>query len=265
MFLFKRKEVPKFASICLGIGCCQITSEHLAMRQSQIARCSAHVHGTKTLKTLHFKSFLVDRLQVVSRYFWLNRCLIEINHLNVNPLFQHPQLSITSCYWTFSRQFDMSYPYCYYGPWRHFDPFWSELLMKKLAKNRRIGDRLQLLATILAQWWWPGTSIEALDHLYWAMHAVLYQRISVAVKTASNYGTFFDCCFICCCPGGRWGNTTWILTRWQHPKASGLAMDPLHQAMHAVSYRRISSAIKTGRIGGAFDRRWQFQNRHNHS
>jgi hypothetical protein len=34
------------------------------------------------------------------------------------------------------------------------------------------------------------TSIEALDHLYWAMHAVLYRRISVAVKMASNYGFF---------------------------------------------------------------------------
>jgi hypothetical protein len=31
--------------------------------------CGAHVPGTKTLKTLHFKNFLVDRLQVVSRYF----------------------------------------------------------------------------------------------------------------------------------------------------------------------------------------------------
>ncbi len=31
--------------------------------------CGAHVCGTKTLKTLHFKSFLVDRLRVVSRYF----------------------------------------------------------------------------------------------------------------------------------------------------------------------------------------------------
>jgi hypothetical protein len=42
-------------------------------------------------------------------------------------------------------------------------------------------------------------------------------------------------------------------------------MDPLHQAMHAVSYRRISLAVKTGCIGGAFDRRQQFQNHHNRS
>jgi hypothetical protein len=31
--------------------------------------CGARVCGTKTLRTLHFKSFLVDRLQVFSRYF----------------------------------------------------------------------------------------------------------------------------------------------------------------------------------------------------
>jgi hypothetical protein len=31
--------------------------------------CGARIRGTKTPKTLHFKSFWVDRLQVVSRYF----------------------------------------------------------------------------------------------------------------------------------------------------------------------------------------------------
>ncbi len=47
--------------------------------------------------------------------------------------------------------------------------------------------------------------------------------------------------------------------------ASRLAMEPLHWAMHAVLYRRISLAVETGRIGDAFDCRRQFQNRHNHS
>jgi hypothetical protein len=63
--------------------------------------------------------------------------------------------------------------------------------MKKLGKNWRISNQLQLLATILAQWQWPVTSIKALDHLYWAMHAVSYRHISAAVETASDYGTFF--------------------------------------------------------------------------
>jgi hypothetical protein len=28
------------------------------------------------------------------------------------------------------------------------------------------------------------------------------------IVMASNYGIFFDCCFVCCYPGGHWGNTT---------------------------------------------------------
>jgi hypothetical protein len=40
-----------------------------AMKPSTCQGCGACLHGTKTLKTLHFKSFLVDRLRVVSRYF----------------------------------------------------------------------------------------------------------------------------------------------------------------------------------------------------
>jgi hypothetical protein len=82
------------------------------------------------------------------------------------------------------------------------------LTIKKLGKNRRIDDRLQLSATILAQWRGPVTSIKTLDYLHWAMRAVSYRRISVAFKMASNYGTFFDCYFVCCHPGSRWGNMT---------------------------------------------------------
>jgi hypothetical protein len=54
--------------------------------------------------------------------------------------------------------------------------------MKRLGKNWLIGDQLQLLAAILAQWRCPGTSIKALDHLYRAMRGVLYRHISAAVK-----------------------------------------------------------------------------------
>jgi hypothetical protein len=35
-----------------------------------------------------------------------------------------------------------------------------------------------------------------------------------------------------------------ILAQWQHPVASCEALDLLHQAMHAVSYRRTATAIK---------------------
>ncbi len=43
-----------------------------------------------------------------------------------------------------------------------------------------------------------------------------------------------------------------ILARWQHPVASCKALDLLHQAMHAVTYRRIATAIKTASFVGVF-------------
>jgi hypothetical protein len=41
--------------------------------------CGARVRGTKTLKTLHFKSFSVDQLRVVSRYFLLIKPMLNRN------------------------------------------------------------------------------------------------------------------------------------------------------------------------------------------
>jgi hypothetical protein len=60
---------------------------------------------------------------------------------------------------------------------------------------------------ILARWRHPVASSEALDLLHWAMHAVAYQRIAMAIKTATFLGVFVDFCLFACCPGGRWGNT----------------------------------------------------------
>jgi len=38
------------------------------------------------------------------------------------------------------------------------------------------------------------------------MHAVSYRCIAMAIKTASKVGVLFDCCFVDCCPNGRWGD-----------------------------------------------------------
>ncbi len=43
-----------------------------------------------------------------------------------------------------------------------------------------------------------------------------------------------------------------ILTRWRRPVASSEALDLLHRAMHAVTYRRIATAIKTATFLGVF-------------
>ena len=82
---------------------------------------------------------------------------------------------------------------------------------------------------MLAQWWHPLlTSSEALDLLHWAMCAVLYCRIAMAIKTASKVGELFDFCFVDCCPGGCWGNMEQVVARCRHPVASGVALDMPH-------------------------------------
>jgi hypothetical protein len=48
-----------------------------------------------------------------------------------------------------------------------------------------------ILATILARWQQPTSSVEALNLLYWAMRVAFYQRITIASKPASKLGTFF--------------------------------------------------------------------------
>jgi hypothetical protein len=43
-----------------------------------------------------------------------------------------------------------------------------------------------------------------------------------------------------------------IVAQWQHPVASCEALDLLHRAMHAVTYRRIAMAINTATFLGVF-------------
>jgi hypothetical protein len=115
---------------------------------------------------------------------------------------------------------------------------------KKTKKKQGRLDRLQLLAAILAQWRHLVASNKALNLLYWAMRAVLYRRTAAAIEMASLLGTFSCRRFVCCCPGGRWGNTEQVVARWQHPVATGVALDMPHQAMPSVLLQRTTVAIK---------------------
>ncbi len=107
--------------------------------------------------------------------------------------------------------------------------------MQKLEQNWGRLDQLQPLAAILAQWWHLVASNKALNLLYWAMRAVLYRCNATAIKMASLFGTFFCRCFICCCPGGCWGNTEQVVAQWWRPVASIVALDMLH--WRCASYR----------------------------
>jgi hypothetical protein len=114
-------------------------------------------------------------------------------------------------------------------------------------------DRLLLLAAILAWWQQPVASIKALIHFYQAMHVVSYRRTDMAIKIASKVSAFFHRCFVCCCPGGRQGNTERVVAQWRRPVASRIAMNMLHWEMPSVLLQRACMAIKMGRNGGTFD------------
>ena len=68
-----------------------------------------------------------------------------------------------------------------------------------------------LLGIILAQWWRPVASREALDLLHQAMRAVTYRRIAIAIEMAIFAGVFVDCYLYACCPGSRWGDTEQVV------------------------------------------------------
>jgi hypothetical protein len=111
---------------------------------------------------------------------------------------------------------------------------------------------------ILARWWHPVASNEALDLLHQAMRVVMYRPIAMAIKTASKVGVFVDCCLFACCPGGRRGNMEQVVTRWRRPVASVVALDMPHWAMPSVLPQCTAKAIKMANDGGAFVRHCQF-------
>ncbi len=104
-------------------------------------------------------------------------------------------------------------------------------------------------------------SSEALDLLHWAMHAVTYQHIAMAIKMATFLGVFVDCCLFACCPGGRWGNMEGVVAQWWRPVASRVALEMPHQAMPSVLLRRTAVVIETAGGQGAFVRHSGFCHR----
>ncbi len=134
------------------------------------------------------------------------------------------------------------------SPWAPFQRVDDE----KTRKKRRFFSHCLLLAAILARWWCLVAFYKALNLLHWAMCAVLYRRIPMAIDSATFLGAFVDCCLFACCPGGRWGDMEWVVARCRRPVASGVALDIPHWAMLSVLLRRTAVAIKTAGGRGAF-------------
>jgi hypothetical protein len=114
--------------------------------------------------------------------------------------------------------------------------------MKKLKKTA-YAYQLQLLAAILAQWQRPVASIKALDLVHWVICVVLYRRTAAAIEMASKVGPFLSP-FVCCCPGGRWGDMEQVVAQWRCPVAFWVALDMLHGAMPSVLPRRTTMAVE---------------------
>ena len=107
---------------------------------------------------------------------------------------------------------------------------------------------------MLAQWWHPVASSEALDLLHRAMRAVLYPHIAMAIKTARKVGVFIHHCVVDCRPGIHGSNTEQVVARWRHLVASDMALDILHRAMPRESLQCLCMAIEMACNGGAFVR-----------
>jgi hypothetical protein len=87
----------------------------------------------------------------------------------------------------------------------------QQVYVENTWKKRPMRNQLHLLAAILARWRHPVASNEALDLLHQAMCAVTYRRITMAIKMATTVGVFLYRRFVCCCPGGRWGNSEQVV------------------------------------------------------
>jgi hypothetical protein len=120
--------------------------------------------------------------------------------------------------------------------------------MKKLEKKRKIMSQMPLSAAILARRRRPVASLIALDPLRRSMRLVTYRRIDRASETADKYGTFLL--------GIRPRRLTGAIRPeyspnggWRRLVALREALIPLYRAISAVTCRRISSSVETGRIG----------------
>jgi hypothetical protein len=123
--------------------------------------------------------------------------------------------------------------------------------MENIEKNWRIHVPFMLSAAILAQWQHLVASSEALDRLYWAIRAVLYQRIAMVIKTTSKVGVFVDCWLFACCPAaaGGYGSSSHLMVA-----SSGFRGSPRYAALGELSVllRCIGKAFEMSSNGGAF-------------
>ena len=107
---------------------------------------------------------------------------------------------------------------------------------------------------MLARWWHPVASSEALDPLHWAMRAVLYRCILTAIKLAHKVGVFIHRCVVDYCLGIRGSDTEQVVAQWRRPVASNMALNIFHWEMPRELLQCLHMAIEMVCDGGAFVR-----------
>jgi hypothetical protein len=95
-------------------------------------------------------------------------------------------------------------------------------------------------------------SIESLNLLYQAMHAVAYRRIAMAIRMASKVGVFFIVVVLYVTPAATKAIHSRYLPNSKYPVASTMALNLLHWAMHLALPPCIRRAIEMASKGGAF-------------
>ena len=66
-------------------------------------------------------------------------------------------------------------------------------------------------------------------------------------RNCHQSGYIIHCCFVCCRPRGRQGDTERVVARWRRPVAPGVALDILHLVMLHVALQRLTMTIKMAR------------------
>jgi hypothetical protein len=64
--------------------------------------------------------------------------------------------------------------------------------------------------------------------------------------------------YVDCRPGGRRGDTEQVVTRWQRPVVSDVALEMMHWAMPRALIQRLRIAIEMACNGGTFARRRRY-------
>jgi hypothetical protein len=146
----------------------------------------------------------------------------------------------------------MSYPYCgYLGPSIYLVAFFDDLTMKYTTKIGGRHVKLILAERVLARWQHLVTFMKVMNLIHWVMRVVSPAHRH-GHRNGQKSGYILHCWFVCCCPGGRRGNTERVVTWWLRPVVSGVTLVMLHWVMRSVSLQCVCVAIHVVREGGTF-------------